>query len=317
MFLSLVTAIAFVGLLLSFSSPTRAETQKINPALQEKIRLSNEKCLECHSEVGLAKEKKPDLDLRKLSGLLLVPESFHKSNHGKVECLACHVKGFADVPHAERDRKLINWCDECHTRAFLKIEDQFLASVHVKALPNTFTCVSCHDPHVFLQAKLFENPRDAVSQDNQVCLRCHGSDEQFARLTAVKRPNLAQKHAWLPNLERHWQAVRCVDCHTPVSPKLLSHEILDGKRAERNCVACHTVDSMLRVRLYTHLVAEEREKAGFLNSVFLNEAYVVGATRNRLLDAMSVSVIGLVLAGIAAHGLARVFFAWRRRSNGE
>ena len=214
--------------------------------------------------------------------------------------------------------QLAHWCDECHTRKFLRIEDQFAKSVHAKdEIKDKFTCSTCHDPHVFQHEKYLSSPREAVQQDNTMCLQCHGSDEAFAQMTKEPRPDLAEKHEWLPNNPLHWAAVRCVECHTPVPKKVLSHEILNAEKAEKNCVACHSTDSTLRVRLYRHVVETEHEQvgyfAGFVNSMILNEAYIIGATRNRYLDIVFGIVSVLVISGIAVHSVLRILAGWRRR----
>jgi len=259
---------------------------------------------------------RPDVNKADLTDRLVNPDAFLKSNHGNVECVACHVTGFKEFPHAEAAKQQINNCDECHTRQFLRIEDQFLKSVHAKKAkeqPGSFTCVTCHDPHVFLKASHFSTTRQAVRQDNAMCLQCHASDERFRQLSKDARPDLEKIHDWLPNIPLHWAAVRCVECHTPVPQSILSHEILPAERAERNCVSCHSANSTLRVRLYRHLVEEERETVGFINSVILNEAYVIGATRNRYLDMAFGLAAAVVVGGIALHGLARFVAGLRRR----
>lgn len=297
--------------------PTQAQTAtKIAPAELARIGQSNAQCLACHSEAGLHSLDRTDVDKAALAVLQVDPEAFRKSNHGNVECLACHVTGFKEFPHAAAAKKQINWCDECHTRQFLRIEDQFSKSVHAKKAkeqPGSFTCVTCHDPHVFLKASHFSTTRQAVSQDNAMCLQCHASDQRFAQLSQEARPNLDKIHDWLPNTPLHWAAVRCVECHTPVPQSILSHEIVPAERAEKNCVSCHSANSTLRVRLYRHLVEEERETVGFINSVILNEAYVIGATRNRYLDMAFGLVAAVVVGGIGLHGLARFVAGLRRR----
>lgn len=288
----------------------------VEPADIERIRRANAQCLDCHSEAGMQALTRPDVNKAALAGRLVDPEAFLKSNHANVECVACHVTGFKEFPHAEVAKQQINNCDECHTRQFLRIEDQFAKSVHAKKAkeqPGSFTCVTCHDPHVFLKASHFSTTRQAVRQDNAMCLQCHASDERFAQLSKDARPDLQKIHDWLPNTPLHWAAVRCVECHTPVPQSILSHEILPAERAEKNCVACHSANSTLRVRLYRHLVEEERETVGFINSVILNEAYVIGATRNRYLDMAFGLATAVVVGGIALHGLARFVAGLRRR----
>ena len=298
----------------TLSSVAEAKERKaVDAATVEKIRTANAECLSCHSEEGLSAGKHPDVKPESLKGLMVDPHAFLGSNHANVECLSCHVVGFKEFPHAEKSVQEINNCDECHTRAFLRIEDQFLESVHAQKLPDKFTCVTCHDPHIFKRASWHENVRDAVHQDNAMCLGCHDAKETFAEWSKEPLPDLAKIHDWLPNIQNHWDSVRCVECHTPIPKKVLSHQIVAADKAQKNCVECHSVDSELRVRLYRHLVGEERERLGFFNSVIMNEAYVIGATRNRFLDLASFILLGLVGGGIAVHGSIRLIAAWLRR----
>ena len=309
---------ATIGLVfLTTAAVAQIERKPIAPEDLQKIQDSNAKCLECHSEASFDALDRPNVDKEKLRAHLVDPSVYEDSNHGRVECLACHVKGFKETPHVEKDKQQINWCDECHTRKFLRIEMQFDESVHAKdGIKDKFTCSTCHDPHVFQHEMYLSSPRKAVQQDNTMCLQCHDSEERFALMTKEARPDLAAKHEWLPNNPLHWAAVRCVECHTPAPKKVLSHEIVNAEKAEKNCVACHSADSTLRVRLYRHLVKEERNEVGFINSVILNEAYVIGATRNLYLDKAFGIVAALVIGGISLHSLLRIISGlWRRRRN--
>ena len=111
--------------------------------------------------------------------------------------------------------------------------------------------------------------------------------------------------------------MRCVECHTPVSKKVMSHEILPAEKAEKRCVACHSADSTLRLRLYKHMVSEERSRVGFVNSMILNEAYVIGATRNVYLDLALGIFAAVVVFIIVLHSILRIIAAWvRSRRNG-
>jgi hypothetical protein len=109
--------------------------------------------------------------------------------------------------------------------------------------------------------------------------------------------------------------VRCVECHTPVSnvkSLALSHEVLDRGGAVHDCVACHSRETALRTRLYRHLVEAEQEQAGFLNSVILRNAYVIGATRNTYLDLAGAGLIVGVIGAVTGHGVLRLCAGWWR-----
>jgi hypothetical protein len=96
--------------------------------------------------------------------------------------------------------------------------------------------------------------------------------------------------------------------------RMVSHKILPKEDAVRNCVECHSQESRLLSKLYLHRVQEEREQAGFLNSVVLNDAYLVGMTRNKYLDWLSIGMAMLTALGIFLHALGRYFAGRKERS---
>ena len=297
----------------------------MKPELLEKIRKSNNECFACHSEEGLKNPPKSaeGMDLAKLRTLIHDPKIFNGSNHGLMECKQCHGTGYAAFPHDAEAKQNISPCEECHAVKVMRIEQQFDASVHAKNLKDKFTCTTCHSPHVDLIASKLIDPHKIVAQDNRHCLDCHDSDEKFSKFapqdekTSLKkqRPDIDSIHAWLPNTRLHWQAVRCVECHTPPA-KTLSHEIVNKEKAEKKCLACHSTDSSLKTRLYRHLVKEEQQRLGFANSVILSNSYVLGATRHPLLDRLLMFAFGAMLVGLLVHGLVRIISSIiRRRKN--
>ncbi len=58
--------------------------------------------------------------------------------------------------------------------------------------------------------------------------------------------------------------------------------------------------------LYKHKVLETRKESGFLNSVMVDDAFVIGANRNTLLSKGSVIIFILTVCVILFHGLARI-----------
>ena len=291
---------------------------------EEAVRQANEACFACHSPAAIHNPPRPGLDLSVLSKMTNspAPETYPGSNHGKVACTQCHGRVYDDYPHPEGAREKRSDCAECHASKVMRIEQQFDASVHAVRLRDRFTCSTCHDPHRDLIAYRLVDPRRIVAQDNRHCLGCHDSDSAFARFAPAEsagpkaRPDIDRIHAWLPNTRLHWASVRCVECHTPAG-KTLSHEILAKDRAERQCVACHSQDSALKARLYRHLQKEENERLGFFNSIILTHAYVLGATRNPLLDAVVGGLFALTVLGILVHAAGRVL-GWllhRRRKD--
>ena len=297
--------LAVVGL------PTLARAQddfsvgEADPDLPLKIKAWNAECISCHSEQGVKNPPRQGMDLAKLATLVFDTAKFEGSVHSAAACKDCHGDAMAEYPHA---KSVVKSCPDCHQGPAKTIVPEFQSTVHYKQHPGQFTCDSCHDAHAWKKSVKLGDLKAVVAQDNAMCRQCHSSDLQYAKFGITKKPKpLEEIHDWLPNPNNHWKHVRCIDCHTAERADGISHEILPKDQTQRHCVACHSTDSSLRVRLYRYLAEDERVKAaGFVNGFILNGAYVVGATRNPILDTLSFIVFGLLVAGLAGHGLIRI-----------
>lgn len=304
--------------LAALAAPAAAQ---FTPEQMAKTRAGNDECFACHSPAGIAHPPKPDLDLKRLRGLLRDADAFYGSDHQRLSCTKCHNEGYDEHPHAADAKEMTSTCADCHDKTASAVSKQFDRSVHARNLADTFTCTNCHDPHLMRLAAKLSDPHKIVAQDNRVCLGCHDSDETFVKFAPEKktRPLIDEIHDWLPNARAHWKAVRCVECHTPAvaANEPISHEILGKDRAEKKCVACHSADSSLKTRLYRHLVGEEHQRLGFANSVILANSYVVGATRHALIDTLLMIAFGAMLLGLAAHAIGRIVARRRQRKDHE
>lgn len=315
------TSAVIVGLPTVLSAEEVKGAAPTDPALVEKIRKSNAECYACHTEQGVKAPPRADMDLAKLRQYLHDPKQFDASNHTGMECKVCHGQGYAAFPHAADAKKAISECGECHAQKALRVETQFKASIHAKNLEDKFSCRTCHDPHAYRVASKLGDPRRIVSQDNAMCIDCHNSDLRWSSFSAAlptkkARPDLDDLHGWLPNTRLHWSAVRCIECHTPPSPVKslgMSHEIQPKEKAEKNCVACHSKDSMLATRLYRYAAANVGGDLGFANAKVLGSAYVVGATRNPLVDRAVIGLFALTVLGLVGHGALRIVMGLIRR----
>lgn len=276
-------------------------------ATAEEAATDNAHCFRCHAWEALADR---DQGTGRLRDLHVAPALYQNSDHGRLNCRACHKEGYDTWSH-ESEGKAPADCLQCHRdEGSLKfrmpaIEQQVAKDVHAR-VDGGMGCFSCHDPHRFNAAALGRLDTGArVALSNGICFQCHAS---------APGSELVRHHAWLPGSDRHWQAVRCVECHTPEEGRV-SHGIEPAKRAERRCEACHSQDSMLLAKLYRHRALEERERGGFVNSVVLNDAYVIGMTRNRLLDWASLALVAGTVVTLAGHGLGR-WWAGRKRKGG-
>lgn len=276
--------------------------------------MAEEGCLRCHGMSTLALRDPVSGQLRDFH---VDGRRFRQSLHGQLACEKCHLQGYDEFPHESAGAEKADSCLSCHKTPgkwdnlrLSGIADQFAKSVHFKAFRPGSGCFTCHDIHA----------PDTLGQDipmgkkvdhaNQRCRECHAGDD-----TPLGVDSLAMAHGWLPETQRHLAEVRCVDCHTQDVGSAI-HAIGAARLAERRCESCHGKNSLLMAKLYRHRVLEERHKGGFLNSVVLNEAYVIGVTRNPWLDWASLGLVVLVVAGLAGHGLTRWLMA-KRRGNHE
>ncbi|WP_304302905.1 nitrate reductase [Chromatium okenii] len=275
----------------------------VNPAMaNESPAKDHNACLRCHAMTTLAYR---DLDRNKIVNLSIDSQALAHSVHGKLSCVECHDGEFDRYPHQVDAQNPPLSCVSCHEEKddaaerhyqFTTIEAEYKQSVHATSdAPEAegFNCHSCHNPHQFRASQVGEPLANIIHADNQLCLSCH----ELARA----------RHAWLPNQEKHWQAVRCLDCHTPLSEngQTVSHQILKAEASNHDCVNCHSKDSRLLNRLYQYRAATNLEHHGWINTAVFNEAYVVGMSRSPLLDRLALGVIGLTLLVLLAHGIGR------------
>ena len=278
-------------------------------------------CMRCHGMRTLARL---DPQTGGLVSFFVDADALSRSNHGRLGCQGCHGAAFGVYPHFPEGAQERLSCLECHRNddgarsgfphaTFQRIEREFERSIHFQAMPDAFDCFSCHDPHGFQRAASIGDIARVVRTGNEVCLGCHDASGPAGGLSKRAFASLDDTHRWLPKAKRHWQAVRCVECHTPHFGDR-THTILGGQQAERNCVACHSRDSVLKAKLYRHQAPEAREKGGWLSGVISNEAYVIGMSRHPLLDWIAFLGLGGTLFGLGGHGLLRWLAARRRQS---
>lgn len=275
---------------------------------------ANDACLACHGDPSKLRPKEMKDRRGVVVGLVIDPTLLARSEHRDMACVDCHVAQTTTLPHpAQRAR----FCLDCHRGDnlaqggvhFGAIEREFKDSVHFERSPDVFKCTQCHNPHTMKR----DITAQGVLAHNKVCLRCHGSPEEFGALVHKAPPDLDQAHSWLPNRDMHWTQVRCLDCHSSYEP-LSSHLILPKEKAVHRCESCHAATSILTLKLYQYRRTEELKNVGILNGIIINDAYVIGATRIVGLDVAMVWLVGAMLLAMAGH----MFLRWRaaRRRDG-
>ena len=279
----------------------------------------NEICFKCHGNRKYSYHNEElGREIRKsmYRELIIQPETFYKSNHRNFNCTDCHSTEYETFPHPGELRMEGKYtCIDCHGGdedwahfKFEQIEEEFTKSIHSTVYDEAFSCWMCHDPHEYhISARTENQIVNTISYDNSICLSCHADIDKYQLLTEKENPNLIEMHDWLPNQVLHFRKVRCIECHTEINDSILvAHNILSKEHAVKNCVACHSSNSRLMASLYKHVVRETKAEVGFVNSVILNEAYVIGANRNYYLNIISIICFILVISGIIVHAALRI-----------
>lgn len=278
----------------------------------------SKQCLKCHAEARymLVDSASGDsVKMKMYAELRIDPVKYLNGTHGVFKCTDCHSTDYSTVPHPASVKFETDYtCLDCHggdekyaAFHFETIDEEYAKSVHADSLQSDFSCWSCHNPHSYKLTGPDVKVANKVATDNAMCLSCHGNQIKFEDLAGKDIPNLISKHDWLPNQALHFKNVRCIDCHGARNDSLVvAHLIKPSKEAVKNCVECHSTNSILMASLYKYSVSEKRNKFGFYNGVVMNEAYVIGANRNYYLNVASIAIFALTLLGIAIHTILRI-----------
>jgi len=281
--------------------------------------LENEQCLKCHGQKFYYYYNDwTETDVRGRMNPYYVLDSaeFYQSNHKTFLCVDCHSSDYETFPHDGSLRMEPKYtCMDCHggdddyTKfQFEEIEKEFIESVHAEKFEEGFTCWMCHNPHSYkLHMRDTKNLIESIAYSNEICLTCHSDVDKFQLLTDGENTNLLQTHDWLPNQISHFRKIRCLECHAKHNGNLLvPHQIQSKEKAIKNCIDCHSQNSLLMASLYRFEARQDMEDAGFLNAAILNEAYVIGANRNYFLNIASLVIFGLVIIAIFTHTFLRI-----------
>lgn len=237
------------------------------PAPAKEADLSKETlaCLECHDKEGEVKKLPNGETLSLHISTKGFVDSMHKDNdcedchsnidsktHGKVKaeikskreyslgmkdsCLDCHkkdVKSYNDSLHAalvkagSKDAPLCTDCHNPHTVRSAKI------AVPIAQTP----CANCHEAIFKAYAKDVHGlERVAKGKAAPICSDCHKSHDvkaaslgdgiKDACLTCHKEA-VSQHKDWLPNTERHFEAISCPVCHVPDAQRRVNLRLYD------------------------------------------------------------------------------------------
>lgn len=198
--------------------------------------VSNEECLECHSDSSLTKT----LESGQEKSLFVNGEKFSTSLHGVFECVDCHVD-IQEVPH-EEDLEKGN-CGICHE----DIAEEYMQSLHGRALSRgeeeAPTCSNCHGYHYM---QLSDDSLSMIFPANlpRTCATCHTD------LKIIKKYDILNPSAYESYLKSiHFQRVKegnptsavCNDCHSSHSLQASTdpRSMIYRANIPKTCRKCH------------------------------------------------------------------------------
>src|ERR1035437_2611906 len=223
-------------------------------------------CLQCHDKEGVKKELGNAESLSLRISAKDYAESMHKDtecedchadidakSHGKVvteikskrsfamtmreSCSACHKKKVTEYedsvhatlikegsqkapmcsdchnPHTQRSTKIVapiteTPCAKCHQDIFKAYSNDVHGQERIVKGISAPLCAGCHQAHSVKAASLGDGVKNA-------CLNCH-------------KDAVRQHKDWLPNTERHFEAISCPACHSPNAQRRVNLRLYDG-----------------------------------------------------------------------------------------
>ena len=326
----LVLLLGFVLMLLLVKTPNDVSS-KAKQSEKEKLPVTtvnlskfknskeNENCFVCHGQSKYSyenKESKKVVTKKMYTEVIIRRDVFYTSNHREFKCTDCHSEDYSTFPHAGNLRMETKaGCIDCHGGdekyakfKFEKIDQEFQESVHSQKHSEDFTCWMCHDAHTYrINARTNENRLETITYDNLICLNCHGDIKNYQLLTDKQKPNLIEKHDWLPNQISHFTNVRCIECHAKnLDTLVVAHQVMPKKDAVRKCESCHSQNSILYASLVKYQIQENIQKKGLIKGLFFSETATVGPDQNDTLNKISLALFGLTLVVIAIHAYFRI-----------
>lgn len=223
-------------------------------------------CLKCHDKEGEEKtlENGDKLSLHVSTKAFL--ESMHKDTdcedchsgidaktHGKVNAV---IKSKREYFLSLRES-----CRECHKKKFKEYEDSVHAALLKEGSKKAPICLDCHDSHTLRSVKIVvpiaETPcakchedifkayakdvhgleRIAKGKAAPICADCHQAHDVKAASFGEGRKdaciachkNAINDHKdWLPNAERHFEAISCPACHVPTAKRRVNLRLYDS-----------------------------------------------------------------------------------------
>ena len=233
---------------------------------------ADKQCLNCHSVKGLAKKLANGETLSLHVQGPAFAESVHNmigcagchadvtlKNHPPLKTKIAGTR--------EHTLALTEVCSSCHADKFKLYEGSIHAVLLRDGNPVAPVCTDCHSPHA-VRAKaaresiadvpcrnchgsIFDAYAESVhgkargksgNASAPICADCHRAHDVSAATTGDQLKNaclgchqgtLAAHQTWLPNAERHFEAVSCPACHAPAAKRKVDLRLYDNVAQQR------------------------------------------------------------------------------------
>ena len=283
------------------------------------IASENRQCLKCHtSQTFTIYNEWTELNEKRLMNPFYILDTVQLKTgvHHTFKCIDCHSYEYETYPHnGELKLEPLMTCIDCHggddtyaSFQFDRIEEEFQKSIHYEISEDRFTCSKCHNQHYYkATARSSNSNKEIVEYSNNMCLSCHNSMIEYQLMSENTNPQLVQVHEWLPNQELHFEHVRCIECHTVVEDSLMvSHNIHGKTLATKNCIECHSTNSLLQSSLYKYQNISSRSGEGAIKNILSNQHYVIGTYQTQSLQYMFLIILIGTIAGMVVHTIFRI-----------
>lgn len=220
-------------------------------------------CLKCHAKPDLEKT----LGNGKKLSLYIGTKTFAGSVHGKEGCEGCHAEIDAKTHGKEKTSleskrelslSMMETCRDCHKKTVKQYEDSVHAALVQEGSKKAPLCSDCHDPHATQSSKDAPAHTDTVicqkchesidkaytasvhgqaGDDALVCADCHHThnvkaaslgDNMKKECISCHRDTATTHATWLPNTQRHLEAISCPACHSPGAKRRVNLRLYDG-----------------------------------------------------------------------------------------
>ncbi len=223
-------------------------------------------CLSCHDKADQVKKLENGEVLSLSISTKAYVESMHNGTscedcHSNIEAKT-HSKEKKSIA-SKRDFSLSmrETCRDCHKKKFTQYDDSVHAALIKAGSKKAPLCSDCHNPHTVLSAKIISPIADtpcakchedifkayakdvhglervAKGKSAPLCANCHqahdvkaaslGSGVKDACISCHKNASELHKD-WLPNTDRHFEAISCPACHAPDAQRRVNLRLYDG-----------------------------------------------------------------------------------------